>query len=134
MKNGKSIFGFSYMYIKYGKFWSVSLEHFIKHKLLFSEEWTQRARISITLGIGNVKSQYIVYVEIINLLGWVQLISFNKRHNLDDEQTTFFLVELSSHNASHLQKKKSILLCYALVECANPIRNLVLAVLTRLPN
>ena len=26
----------------YCKFWSVSLEHFIKHKLLFSEEWESR--------------------------------------------------------------------------------------------
>ena len=24
---------------KYGKFWSISLDNFIKHKLLFSEEW-----------------------------------------------------------------------------------------------
>ena len=28
MKNGKNNFGFSYRYIKYGKFWSVSLESF----------------------------------------------------------------------------------------------------------
>ena len=35
MKNRKSNFGFSYMYIKYGKFWSISLGYFIKHKPLF---------------------------------------------------------------------------------------------------
>ena len=29
-----------FVYIKYGKFWSVSLELFIKHKPLFSEEWS----------------------------------------------------------------------------------------------
>ena len=28
-----------FKYIKYAKFWSVSLEHFIKHKPLISEEW-----------------------------------------------------------------------------------------------
>lgn len=28
-----------FIFKKYGKFWSVSLGHFIKHKLLFSEEW-----------------------------------------------------------------------------------------------
>ena len=41
--NGKINFsGFSHkrMYIKYGKFWSVSLGHFIKHKPLISEECT----------------------------------------------------------------------------------------------
>ena len=37
MKNGKSNFGFLYT-MKYGKFWSISLELFIKHKPLFSEE------------------------------------------------------------------------------------------------
>ena len=35
MKNKKTTWVFSY--IKYGKFWSVSLEHFIKHKLPISE-------------------------------------------------------------------------------------------------
>ena len=43
MKNGKSNFGFSYTYIKYGKFWSISLGHFIKHKLLIFEECTHKA-------------------------------------------------------------------------------------------
>ena len=33
----KHLWGF--VYIKYGKFWSVSSGHFIKHKLLISEEW-----------------------------------------------------------------------------------------------
>ena len=28
-----------FLYIKYSKFWSVSLEHFIEHKPLISEEW-----------------------------------------------------------------------------------------------
>ena len=37
-KRKKQLFGFSY-YIKYAKFWRVSLELFIKHKHLFSEEW-----------------------------------------------------------------------------------------------
>ena len=30
-----------FVYIKYGKFCSVSLEHFVEHKLFFSEEWQQ---------------------------------------------------------------------------------------------
>ena len=38
MKNGKSIFGFSYTYTEYGKFRSVSPGHFIKHKPIISEE------------------------------------------------------------------------------------------------
>ena len=39
-RNGKCNFGFSYTYnIKYGKFWSVLLGHFIKHKPLISEVW-----------------------------------------------------------------------------------------------
>ena len=37
MKNRESHFGFSYIK-KYGKFWSISLGHFIKHKPLISEE------------------------------------------------------------------------------------------------
>ena len=41
MKNGRSNFGFSYTYIKFGKFWSVSLGHFIKHKFLISEEYAR---------------------------------------------------------------------------------------------
>ena len=28
---------------KYGKYWSISLSHFIKHKPLISEEWTANA-------------------------------------------------------------------------------------------
>ena len=39
MKNGKSNFGFLYRYIKYGKFSSISMDHFIKHKPFISEEW-----------------------------------------------------------------------------------------------
>ena len=39
MKNRKSIFGFSYISMKYGKFWSLLPGHFIKHKHLISEEW-----------------------------------------------------------------------------------------------
>ena len=35
MKNGKGNFGFLYRYIKYGKFWSILLELFIKHKPFF---------------------------------------------------------------------------------------------------
>ena len=34
MKNEKKLRGFSFLYIKYGKFWSISLGHFIKHKPL----------------------------------------------------------------------------------------------------
>ena len=34
MKNGKRNFGFSYTYIKYAKFWSVLLDHFVEHKAL----------------------------------------------------------------------------------------------------
>ena len=37
MKNGISNFGYTYR--KYGKFWSVSPGHFIKHKPLISEDW-----------------------------------------------------------------------------------------------
>ena len=40
MKNQKETLGFHiYIYIKYGKFWRVLLEPFIKQKPLFSEEW-----------------------------------------------------------------------------------------------
>ena len=31
-----------FVYIKYGKFWSISLSHFIKHKLLISEGWLSK--------------------------------------------------------------------------------------------
>ena len=37
MKNEKNTWVFIFQ--KYGKFWSVLLEHFIKHKPLISEEW-----------------------------------------------------------------------------------------------
>ena len=37
MKNKKTMWVFIFQ--KYGKFWSVSLEYFIKHKPLISEEW-----------------------------------------------------------------------------------------------
>ena len=39
MKHKKKLHGFTYMYIKYSKFWSVSLEHFVECKPLISEEW-----------------------------------------------------------------------------------------------
>ena len=32
-----------FLYIKYSKFWSVSLEHFIERKPLISEEWDKKA-------------------------------------------------------------------------------------------
>ena len=35
----QSYFGFLYIYINYGKFWSVSLELFVEHKLRNWEEW-----------------------------------------------------------------------------------------------
>ena len=38
MKKGKKI-TWVFVFQKYGKFWSISLEHFIKHKPLISEEW-----------------------------------------------------------------------------------------------
>ena len=31
-----------FLYIKYTKFWSISLGHFIKHKLLIPEEWCKK--------------------------------------------------------------------------------------------
>ena len=37
MKNEKNYMGV-FLYIKYGKFWSVSLGHSVEHKPLFSEE------------------------------------------------------------------------------------------------
>ena len=37
MKNEKSTWVFIFQ--KYGKFWSILLGHFIKHKPLISEEW-----------------------------------------------------------------------------------------------
>ena len=46
MKNGKSNFGFSYTYIKYGKFGRISPGHFIKHKPLISEECRQICMLS----------------------------------------------------------------------------------------
>ena len=40
MKNEKNyITTWVFLYIKYSKFWSVLLEHFVEHKPLFSEEW-----------------------------------------------------------------------------------------------
>ena len=39
-KQKKQLWGF--VYIKYGKFWSISLELFIKHKPLLSEEWDEK--------------------------------------------------------------------------------------------
>ena len=43
-------FGFSYRYIKYGKFWSISLEHFVEHKLWIWEECILDLR-GIAIGI-----------------------------------------------------------------------------------
>ena len=40
MKDGKSKFGFSHTYIKYSKFGSILLEHFVERKPLISEEWS----------------------------------------------------------------------------------------------
>ena len=37
-QNGKSNFAFLYIYIKYGKFWSILLGHSIKQKPHISEE------------------------------------------------------------------------------------------------
>ena len=39
MKNKKNTWVFVFQ--KYGKFWSMSLDHFIKHKTLISEEWNR---------------------------------------------------------------------------------------------
>ena len=39
MKNEKNYVGFLFLYIKYSKFWSILLEHFVELKPLISEEW-----------------------------------------------------------------------------------------------
>lgn len=41
-KNVESIFGF-FAYLKYGKFLSILMDHFIRHKPLFSEEWNGKS-------------------------------------------------------------------------------------------
>ena len=53
MKNGKSNFGFLYTYIKYGKFWSISPGHFIKHKPLIYEECSENQPSRIIFIISN---------------------------------------------------------------------------------
>ena len=47
MKNKKTTWVFVFQ--KYGKFWSVSLGHFIKHNPLISEEWDERTKLEFTL-------------------------------------------------------------------------------------
>ena len=59
MKNAKSIFGFSYTYIKYGKFWSVSLELFVEHKLWNWEEWHMITSNASLLALHIPSGQYI---------------------------------------------------------------------------
>ena len=38
-KRKKNYISWDFVFQKYGKFWSILLEHFIKHKYLISEEW-----------------------------------------------------------------------------------------------
>ena len=48
-----------FLYIKYSKFWSVSLEHFVERKPLISEEWLAH------LPIGAVVVVEVVVVEVV---------------------------------------------------------------------
>ena len=57
MNNGKSNFGFSYRYIKYGKFWSVSLGHFIKHKPLYFWSVQNEQDFNLTNAVDEVFSK-----------------------------------------------------------------------------
>ena len=43
-----------FLYIKYSKFWSVSLEHFVQHKPLISEEW-----LCVLLNMVHISSRLI---------------------------------------------------------------------------
>ena len=75
MKNGKSNFGFSYiMYIKYGKFWSISLELFVKHKLWNWEEWHNNVILNWNKIVyrkyksNHLKPHNLITIEIFDLL------------------------------------------------------------------
>ena len=61
MKNGKSNFGFSYVLTKYGKFWSVLLELFVKHKLWNWEEWQSSTFDDVTNASPVMSANYIIY-------------------------------------------------------------------------
>ena len=50
MKNEEKIM-WVFIFQKYGKFWSISLQHSIKHKPLISEEWFVSIKYKFTVGI-----------------------------------------------------------------------------------
>ena len=67
MKNRKSNF---FVYIKYGKFWSISPIHFIKHKRLISEEcyynlWQLNSTCPTTWVLNGFFFQYRLYRKIL---------------------------------------------------------------------
>ena len=61
MKKSSYVFVFQ----KYGKFWCVSLEHFIKHKLLISEEWNimmiDRAQLLVYVFVGVTNFEILTF-------------------------------------------------------------------------
>ena len=79
----KQLWGF--LYIKYSKFWSVLLEHFVEHKPLISEEWwctttLQFRSRDLPMDMGNTRQQSPRRPR---WLLWIQ----NKERNLPKTKT-----------------------------------------------
>ena len=73
-KNDKNYEGF--LIKKYGKFWSVSLEHYVEHKPLTSEEWNDKLHFQcIEYLRGEIKNNLNQFHQIIQDV-WVGYAKF----------------------------------------------------------
>ena len=99
-----------FVFQKYGKFWSISLEHFIKHKPLISEEWdlkVQKYHFHFPPAQKTIFQFCTICIHTVCQQPWSACSLGNNDYDEDDE-TPYFqntqLGDLNSKNVKYLGK------------------------------